>query len=1150
MPSTRNLRQNRPLLFSPSVIRQIQQDDMGSSAFQRIDFDTLSSSSLENSGSFRYNLSGDGLKSTQQLNVDWSLFENHTFFNSAQVKTNVAFKKIFVEFPFDGTRSEFELFIDGLSGFEKYVYDQFPKNTGYLFLSGTKMSEPGLSGTYVVAKDVAGVTYPGVSRNITGVSILNPQLSSLTVEFQVFVPPEANFGSYLLSKVSDTVVSGTHGFAVFMEQNLTTTGSAITFAAFSGSYQVTSAVPVVKDTWNHLAFVWDRSTGNHVVKSYLNGAFINSSSQVQFGVMNMDSADILIGSGSTIPAFSPVTTFSGALDEVRVWHSVRTQTERDEYAQKSVFAQPELKLYYKFNEASGSQTPIVIDSSGNSLHGNLSNWSVTRGIREIASGSVAGASPMTYEPLENNPILFPQHPAVEDLNASFLADAVDFDQVNPNRIDRLIPKHYLLQGQDQDGLSTEEGSILDALVSGDTGDTAQLGDTQVILMLLYTWAKFFDEMKLFTQAFSNIIHLDYDSTDTVPDAFLQLFANKYGITLPPLFTGSSIAQFINAENLNANISTSTYSLQYIQNQIWRRILLNIQDVLKSKGTIHSVKSFIRSVGIEPDNNFRIREFGGPTIKALTNVREDRSEVSTLIDFSSGGFIKSAFLSGSRKETETGFPGFSPGAAFVDGIDVNAGDGLFTSGSWTFEGTYRFPSTASLTSATQSLMRIETTGSRAPNSGSFVIANLLTTQNGLLRLAVCPNSGASNLTDLTLPVDVFDGGVWNISFGRQRADEVFSSVSSSYFLRAAKQNFGDITDIKVTSSFINELEGGGADNIVWSNAIGLLFDVNASGSYLALGSEAIVTGSCFLNSASYDDFYRSSTFEGRAGHFRFWSKALSQTEWVEHVRNFKSLGVENPLVNFNFVTNQTGSFGRLRMDVSSDQTEASSSVTGTIDLVDFSQNNLGWSGTGFPVTSSVIIPQMFQYSLLSPKFDVGATTDKVRVRSFQDYSNVLSSSYAQVAPVYALEPSERPQDNTRFTVDFSIVDALDQDIINIFANLDILDNVIGNPELVFSPDYPDLENLRNIYFNRLTGMVNLKGFFEFYKWFDTNIGQFIAQLLPRKTKFLGTNFVIESHMLERPKVEYLFSDIYLGDSNRHALKDTILFQQFVASLARF
>jgi hypothetical protein len=1142
MPDARNLRQNRPMLFTPSVVRQIQQNDLAGGSFQRADFESLASTALDNTSSFRYNLSGDGLKSTQQLNIDWSRFENHTFFNSAHVKTNVAFRRIFDQFPFDGSRAEFEVFIDSLSGFEKYVYDQFPKNKGYLFLSGTLSTEPGLSGTYVVTKDVAGVAYPGVSRNLTGQSILNPGTGSMTIEFQFYTPGTVNSSSFLLSKAVKSAASGTHGFAVIQDSNASSATGSLTFAGFSGSYVISASVSHTKASWHHAAFVWDRTVGAHAVNAYLDGILVASSSQIELGAMNMDAADFIIGSGSALAVVTPETTFSGALDELRIWHTIRTQEQRNEHQEKSVFAQNGLKLYYKFNEASGSQTPIVLDHSGNSLHGTLSSWATARDIRNIVTSSVAGQSPMTYEVLADNPVLFPLHPEIEELNQAFLDEAVEFDRVNPNRIDRLIPKHYLLQGQSQDGLETEEGPIVDALVAGGTtGDTAKLGDTQVILMLLYTWAKFFDEIKLFTQAFGNVIHLDYDSTDTIPDVFLNLFAQRFGITLPPLFTGSNVAQFINAENLDNQISTSSYSLQYIQNQIWRRILLNIQDVLKSKGTIHSVKSFIRSVGIEPDNNFRIREFGGPSVRALANVREDRSEVSTLVDFSGGGFVSSSFLSGSRKQTETGFPWFPPGATFSGGIDTNPNDGLFTSGSWTFEGTYRFLSGSSLNSITQSLARIHTTGAL----GNFLIANLLTTQSGVLTLAVCPNEYGATGTDLTLPVDLFDGNVWNISFGRQRADEIYSNVSSSYFLRAARQNFGDVSEMRMTSSFIDEVPTG-LGTPIWSIVTA---SVNASGAYLAVGSQSLGIGLAFINFPSYDNFYRTSTFDGRAGHFRFWSKALTETEWKEHVRNFKSLGVQNPLVNFNFVTNQTGSFERLRMDVSSDQTETSSSATGFLALVDFSQNNLHWSGS-FPATSSIIVPQLFQYSLLSPKFDVGATTDKVRVRSFQDFSNVQSSSYAQVAPVYALEPSERPQDNTRFTIDFSIVDALDQDIINIFASLDVLDNIIGNPELVFSPDYPDLENLRSIYFNRLTDMVNLKGFFEFYKWFDTNLGQFIAQLVPRKTKFLGTNFVIESHMLERPKMEYLFSDIYLGDSTRHALKDTILFQQFVSSLARF
>ena len=101
--------------------------------------------------SFLYDPPTLGLKSTQQLNTDWSKFENHTFFSSAEVNVNVAFDQIINNFPFDGSKKEVEVFFEKLTGFEKYVYDQFPKNKGYLFFSGTQPGEDtnGSKGTWI-----------------------------------------------------------------------------------------------------------------------------------------------------------------------------------------------------------------------------------------------------------------------------------------------------------------------------------------------------------------------------------------------------------------------------------------------------------------------------------------------------------------------------------------------------------------------------------------------------------------------------------------------------------------------------------------------------------------------------------------------------------------------------------------------------------------------------------------------------------------------------------------------------------------------------------------------------------------------------------------------------------------------------------------
>ena len=45
-------------------------------------------------------------RTSQDLDLDWSRFENHTFFDSAASKVNAAFVHIVNEFPFDGTKKE------------------------------------------------------------------------------------------------------------------------------------------------------------------------------------------------------------------------------------------------------------------------------------------------------------------------------------------------------------------------------------------------------------------------------------------------------------------------------------------------------------------------------------------------------------------------------------------------------------------------------------------------------------------------------------------------------------------------------------------------------------------------------------------------------------------------------------------------------------------------------------------------------------------------------------------------------------------------------------------------------------------------------------------------------------------------------------
>ena len=1127
-----NLRFNRPPLFSPNLIRGLKEDAAKSSVFQKVIGADLIDSSMGVSESFKYDLDEQGVRSTQQLKIDWSSFENHTFFNSAQVKTNVAFDTIINTFPFDGNQQELEVFIDRLTGFEKYVFDEYPKYKGYAFFSGSNGSETN-AGTWITVKDMAGAVYPELSRDNSGVSKLNPGLSSTTTEMWLYLPGGTNTGQTIINKLSQSA-GGLDGFSFVVKADASTTYTTASYCVASKSLGQSVSFVLTKGAWNNIALIWDRNPNVNKLLAYTNQSLVGSSSAFELGETFWDGIPLTIGSGSSISLGSYThteqNTLSGAIDELRLWHTNVPPEQRVESQKKSIFSSSDLKLYFKFNEPSGSNTLLTLDNSGNSLHGKLNIAGNTLRVREIATGSVAGSDPMTLERTDFCPILFPNHPAVDVFRNSFLVSASYFDDENPNLITKLIPKHYLLEGQVDSGLSTETGDITTTLISGSDPKSAQLGGTQLLLSLSYVWAKYFDEIKLFTQSFSNLNWTDYDDTDVVPDQFLQFLAKQQGFELPPLFTGSSISQYINRENIQDEVSTNSLSLQYIQNQIWRRILINLQDVVRSKGTIHSVKSFIRAVGIDPDNNFRIREFGGPTKSPLTFARDKRSEISTMADFQSGGYIQSAYLSGARTE---------PGLPNVGTVDV-AYNGLFTSGSWTYEGTYRFQK--DLPNTSQSLVRFLTTGSFM-NSGALVGNVVAVSGTSNINFFTQPNYQTSPVLSMVLTgSNIFDGNKWYFSVGRQAYNHPDSNsvISSSYFMRVARANYGEIAESYFTQSYFNDYSGSSATNVIWERTN---TSVNASGTFLAIGSASIDIRAAvptFLN-VSGSATARVTNFDGKVAQIRFWSKYLEDKEWPEHVRNFKSLGVQDPALNFNFNTTNSGSWERLRMDISTDQITTGSDGSGLITMFDFSQNQYHWSGSGFSGSYQVIKPERFFYSHISPKFDEGSTDEKVRPRSFLNYQNVLSSSYAQVAPLYRVELSEEPTDNTRFTINFSVVDALDQDIMGIFSTLDSLDNVIGNPELMFSPDYPTLAFLREIYFNRLTDKINLKSFFEFYKWFDTNIGTFIRQLVPRKTKYLGTNFVIESSALERAKMEYLYSDAYLGDSNRHGLKDSLLLQ---------
>lgn len=1140
-------------------------------------YSDVKETNLNNIDSFAYDPAGTGLKSTQQLNVDWTKFENHTFFMSAEAKVNLAFEQIINGYPFDGSKQEIENFFTNLSGFDKWVFDTFPKYHGQLHFSGTQTSEttPDL-GSYILVKDIPGALFPALSPDASAkASILNPKNGkSLSIEMQLKIPEIATNGTQvILQKINP---DNNHGFSIRLNPTVSTSTVQAQFDVFSGSSYMTTFQEINKGEFNHLCFILDRDDPLNRLKIYNNEDFKSTSNDsTNFGNLNIDFSDLVIGSGSAYyvggSSIVPQQTLSGTIDELRIFHSVRTQQQQSSYAKKSIYATEDLKLYYRFNEPEPPLSPIadditnaiVLDSSGNSLHSYITNFS--DGLRENANNDTT--SNLIYERDDTCPILFPSHPDVVNLNSNLLLSASSYDVENPNLITRLVPRHYLLEGAQTEGFTLAEQN--NGSSYGGTGIPGQgkLSNVQLMLSMLYIWAKFFDEIKLFLDAFSSLRTVDYDLNKSIPNNFLFDIVKQYGFYLPPLFNNSTIEQYVDGENIDSLAkSNESMSLQYVQHELLRRILINLPAVVRSKGTQHSIKSFIRAIGVDPDSSMRFREYGGPTYKQLTSARESKSDVTAMINFKTSSLVISPYLSSSR--TEVGYPW--PTGNFVNkldyhphGISNSRNDGLFTSGSWTFESSFKYNLISiPLSSATQSLGRLCVTGSGIQNPG--LVANLIgySDVEPRIELFLRPgnNSSSSYLKlSLNLPEDsLFNGDIWNVSFGCQRNDSINSKVSSSYFLRAGTQTDGEIRYLATTSSYFYELTGSGSpldSNVLRS--LDVVNNTNASGTFITLGkNQTIPFGTTstyrFLNNSLYvsDDSARVTNFDGRAMKMRFWSKALTEKEWTEHVKNYQSLGVDDPRTNYNYATTQSGSFEKLRLDALTKQQLTTTDANGNITFLDFSENNMHLSGRGFGSTTNCIFPEIVRYTYLSPYFDEALSDDKIRVRGYKQDELIDRYAWASRSPVYEIVRSEAPQDDVRFSIDFSLTDTLNKDIINMFSTFESLENFIGSPELVYSPDYPDLEKLRNVYFNRLKTKLNFRAFLDFYSWFDSTISNFIEQLLPRKTVYKGTNFLIESHVLERHKHEYYSSEIYIGEADRNRIKDVLLLQQIVGTFRKY
>jgi hypothetical protein len=1111
---------------------------------KNLDLTLLADTNIENSSSFRYGNKKE-LVSTQQVRTDFSNFVNHTFFHSAVANVNESFDKIINFYPFNGTNKEIEKFEDELTGFEKYILDNFPKNVGYLIFSGTQKGESSLNGTYINVTDAEGSKYTSISSIKSAKGILDPKQNPLTITMFCKLPEIANDNQIILQKRS----SLSNNFTLAISESASTTDTKLLFGITSGSNFSFISGSITKGDFVNIAAIYDPQ-GDEKTKLIIGENIFSSSMNVVFDSLDYSSSNLTIGTGTQVRInnviFDQQQTFSGSIDELRYYHYAKNESEINNEKYTSVFPDENLKLYFKFNEPHGnySANQIILDSSKSNLHSKIENY------LSNYSRLTGSDNPVKNEIIKRHPVLFPDFADVENLNIELLTSGSEYDQENPNLITKLIPPHYFIEANNQENFNDILGNLGNNFADGSNKFPGkkinEIPGATLLVKFLLSWAKFFDEMKIFVDAITSTNNVSYEDFDTTPDVFLKRRAEDLNITLPNLFGSAELSQLLQGINLTEDYANATLTLNEIQNLIWRRIISDSVNMKLTKGTIDSIKSVFRSAGIEPDNILTFREYGGSKINSLESSREEKIDVLSFLNFSGSkdalisgydaqGYpinniprIKSNYLSGSR--VEPGVPYI--GGNFVNGISNNVNDGLYTSGSFTYEGLYKYISPPS---GSQSLIRLHTTGSI-----ENVIINLISDTDESLNLFIRETS-SGNVKNLFLTgINIYDEDVWHISFGSKGAHDIGNTDRSIYFLRAAKQESGDIIEYYQTSSHYA---------IDHNSILKNISSDNTSGSFLVVSRQNFATGTDYLNSTLINTLAHSSSFDGLVSNCLFWSKYIEDTEWKEHVKNHTSVGVLDPKKNYNFEKNISGSFERLIIQTNGNQATTSSNTLGEIRFFDFSQNNIHFEGSKFESSKLIMKPVSVQFEILSSLFDTNIAKNKIRVRSYQDSSMIEESNFAQIAPVYQIPLSEENIDDNRFSIDMSVFRGLNENAMTMFSNFSGIDNALGKPNNLYGDTYIELDHLRNIFFNNVLEKVNLEKFRTIFKWIDNSFTDIVFSMIPKTTVFMGINFIYESHVLERNKIKYLSDEIYLKSLPRDESRGNLRLSQFSGKIRK-
>lgn len=1038
---------------------------------------------------WRYDAFGSGLRNTSQLNIDWSDPTQHVFFASYEAKVIATLNHLCNNFPYNRSEADMQKFLRDLTGYEAHIYNAFPKRLGYF------ETQPNIYSLHRNNKyATVNPNTDSVATNQTAL-VFTPNKSPWSVSFRINAKSDWDGLADDTRSPFMTMRSATggisNGWTIYIEK-IAGKVYVVYYLTLAGVTK-SVATEISTDEWYHLHFaVGSTETARTllVFKNYELDAFSEIPLEVPFTLGASDW--FLVGDLTPYPHVraSGAIAATGAsplvkLDELvyEVYESDITLDVYDEY--------PEW-LARKFDTTSrASGTTRLL------LHFN--DWPGAT----LQEAQFSGPGLLDASGNDANGLLFTWSPAAsisESVAATVLIEHEPCATGIKNELRKLSP---ILSANHPDigyGVTTGNSIYATEIAKAISYDASnpnlvtrlipphyltptELGETaEYTLAFLYTWADSVDELKLFVDKFADTFLTPSPTNEAgVPDQLLPYAATQIGLTLPQLFPDADWNAWSGEQVVDSEALTP---LRTIQADVWRRLIWIFPHIIRAKGTIEAIQWIFRALGVEPDRWLNIREWGGNfSAQTIANPYVYRR-------------VDIPFVSFARHSSDESFGTFGTNTLqpnLIVDLDARLNDP---------DEDYEVQSVVLFGTQPTTVQTV------------FSVCSTDTGEQEQIGLRYHPPEEYDSFPTLRLYVrDVFSSYVElkNIApqnpllfyFGRQKSDTGIEVLQYGVF---------QADDALQSVNHYHES---------FSNIDNYLYQSNRS---VVIASERISTS-------------EKVELDCRIGNVQIWNKCCTTQERLTHINPLSvgshdtlqhTLGAGGNTVGVRFALDPTRVFDNIAAYAGSLAYPVRDSIQSPI----YGEYEIG----GTQDDPVVFLP--FTCAFFNPNID-DVPGEHVRIRGLVSPE---PQEMASVGQVFALQPQDNAQDDTRLSIEISAVEPLNREIGTLWSDADQLQTILGGPEWDGSVGFVPLEYLARTWIPaRLQQPINMNSPLEAYRWMTFTIGPLVQKMLPYKTRYLGMGLVIEPHALERGKGTNWTALSRLGDRMRD-LSDGILLTQ--------